>query len=72
MIMDPPHEVVRRYNNLLAVILGNAELMRLGLPREHPMQQRVRDIAQAAEEAAVLTRRLPTEDEAEMAKPVMG
>jgi signal transduction histidine kinase/ActR/RegA family two-component response regulator len=50
--------VAHDFNNLLTVILGCTQMSQEMLDREHPAQERLEDIRQAAERAADLTRQL--------------
>jgi two-component system cell cycle sensor histidine kinase/response regulator CckA len=46
------------FNNLLTVISGCCDFLQDEVPQEHPLQQEVAQISQAAEQAAGLTRQL--------------
>ena len=50
--------VAHDFNNMLTVILGSANLMRVRLTDDDPLQSMVRDIEKAAERAGSLTREL--------------
>jgi PAS domain S-box-containing protein len=50
--------VAHDFNNMLAVIMGSAELMRMRLQPDHPAQANAEDILKAATRAASLTRQL--------------
>jgi two-component system cell cycle sensor histidine kinase/response regulator CckA len=50
--------VAHDFNNLLTVITGYSALLRENLEAENPLQEEVREIEQAAQKAALLTRQL--------------
>jgi PAS domain S-box-containing protein len=50
--------VAHDFNNILGVILGYGELMRLQIGEDHPARPRLEQVIQAAERAAGLTRQL--------------
>jgi PAS domain S-box-containing protein len=62
--------VAHDFNNLLTAILGNAELTLMDLPEGHPAREGVREIVQAAERAASLTRQLLSFARKQLIEPV--
>ncbi len=62
--------VAHDFNNLLTAILGNAELAMMDLPEGHPAREGVREIVQAAERAASLTRQLLSFARKQLIEPV--
>jgi PAS domain S-box-containing protein len=50
--------VAHDYNNMLSVILANAELVLEQLPPDHPLGRRIEEIMRAARHSAELTRRI--------------
>jgi len=52
--------IVHDFNNMLAVILGNAELLQAQVQEGHPFAESLRDIMNAAQRSADLTRQLLT------------
>lgn len=52
--------IAHDFNNLLSIILGYAEILEEGLPKESPLNQPLRSIQTAASRAASLTRQLLT------------
>jgi PAS domain S-box-containing protein len=50
--------VAHDFNNLLTAIIGNVQLALMRLPKADPLTDRMREIGQAAESAATLTRQL--------------
>jgi PAS domain S-box-containing protein len=50
--------VAHDYNNMLGVILGNADLLLFSLPPDHPDRKPLEDIARAARHSADLTQQL--------------
>jgi PAS domain S-box len=50
--------VAHDFNNLLSIMLGAAESLAYSLPRESALREEVRDIREAAERGAALTRQL--------------
>jgi two-component system cell cycle sensor histidine kinase/response regulator CckA len=50
--------IAHDFNNVLAAILGNADLIQLRLKKDDPTYSDVREIAEAAERGAALTRQL--------------
>jgi PAS domain S-box-containing protein len=62
--------VAHDFNNLLTAILGNAELALMDLPEDHAARESVREIVQAAERAASLTRQLLSFARKQLIEPV--
>lgn len=52
--------IAHDFNNLLVCILGGASCAMQSLPASHPVQERLRDVVQAGERLAELTRRMLT------------
>jgi PAS domain S-box-containing protein len=50
--------VAHDFNNILTVIIGNAELLSISLGKDNPLQGRVEEISKGGERAASLTRQL--------------
>ena len=50
--------VAHDFNNLLTAILGHVELLQQGMPEDDARQEDLREIAQAGERAATLTRQM--------------
>jgi PAS domain S-box-containing protein len=50
--------VAHDFNNILTVIIGNAELLSMSLGKDNPLQGRVEEISKGGERAASLTRQL--------------
>jgi PAS domain S-box-containing protein len=61
--------VAHDFNNVLTVILSNAELLLRGLGPEDPRQDELTDIRQAAQRAAALTRQLLAFSRKQVRKP---
>ena len=50
--------VAHDFNNLLTAVLGNCDLASMALPQNHPAQQNLSEVQDAAERAAALTQQL--------------
>ncbi|HET8654022.1 MAG TPA: PAS domain S-box protein [Longimicrobiaceae bacterium] len=61
--------VAHDFNNLLTVISGNTQMMLADLPTDSPLYDDLRDIRQAAERAAALTRQLLAFSRRQMLQP---
>jgi len=61
--------VAHDFNNLLTVITGYSALLRENLSPESPLQEEVREIDQAAQKAALLTRQLLAFSRKQIMKP---
>ena len=61
--------IAHDFNNLLAVILMDADVALASLPVEHPVAADLREIRQAAERAAAMTRQLLAFSRREVARP---
>jgi nitrogen-specific signal transduction histidine kinase len=51
--------VAHEFNNLIAGILGSAELVSMDLPEKHPAQETLRQIFEASNQARDFVHRLP-------------
>ena len=61
--------VAHDFNNLLTVIRGCSDLLNEGLESSHPLRAEVREIIQASERAAALTRQLLVFSRNDLSKP---
>jgi PAS domain S-box-containing protein len=52
--------VAQDFNNLLAAVIGTAEMAMFELPRDHPLRKALKEIKQTADRAAHLSRELLT------------
>ncbi len=61
--------IAHDFNNLLTAITANVGLAQLDLPAAHPAADRLRDVSDAADRAAALTRQLLTFSRRQMIEP---
>jgi PAS domain S-box-containing protein len=61
--------VAHDFNNILTVIIGNAELLSISLGKDNPLQGRVEEISKGGERAASLTRQLLAFSRRQMLQP---
>jgi signal transduction histidine kinase len=61
--------VAHDFNNILTIIIGNAELLSISLGKDNPLQGRVEEISKGGERAASLTRQLLAFSRRQMLEP---
>jgi PAS domain S-box-containing protein len=63
--------IAHDFNNLMTTVIGNAELILMGIPKDDPIREYVGDIKKAGESATSLTRQLLAFSRRQILQPIV-